>query len=152
MKKHVLFSALLAGFAFLVLSSCGKDDPDPVAPKTKTELITAGSWRFSSATVSGTDVSSFFQTCQKDNVVTFAAAGTGILDEGASKCNAGDPQSTPFTWNFASNETQLFISATLFTGGSNTSTIVTLNEAQLIISQQVIVSGTPQTAVFTFVH
>ncbi|MCX6318859.1 MAG: lipocalin family protein [Bacteroidetes bacterium] len=151
MRKRFSFLPIMAVCTLLIIS-CGKDDPDPAPAKTKTELITTGSWRFSSASVGGTDVSAFFQVCQKDNVVTFAAAGTGTLDEGATKCNAGDPQTQNFTWNFASNETQLFISATLFTGGSNTSTIVTLNESQLVISQQVIVSGTPQTAIFTFVH
>lgn len=146
---------IIPGIALLllaVLGSCSKDDtPDPV-PKTKTELITASTWRFSSASVSGTDVSSSLQTCQKDNILTFVAAGTGTLDEGATKCNAGDPQTNPFTWNFASNETQLFISTPLFTGGSNTSTIVTLNEAQLVLSQQVTLGGPPQTAIITFVH
>ena len=119
---------------------------------SKTYYISQSTWRFSGATVGGADVSGFLQACQKDNILTFAAAGTGTLNEGATKCNAGDPQSTPFTWAFQSGETQLFISATLFTGGNSTFTLVTLTATQLVLSQVITVGGTPQTAVVTFIH
>jgi len=119
---------------------------------SKTYYISQSTWRFSGATVGGVDASAFVQACQKDNILTFAAAGTGTLNEGPTKCNAGDPQSTPFTWNFLANETQLFISATLFTGGNSTFTLVTLNATQLIVSQVITIGGTPQTAVITFIH
>ncbi len=153
MRKQRLLWATIMAFTLLGVTGCDKnDDPDPVPPKTKTELITASSWRFSSATVGGTDVSSSLQACQKDNTILFAAAGTGTLDEGAAKCNAGDPQTSPYTWNFLAGETQLFISATLFTGGSSTFTLVTLSETTLVLSQAIVVLGSPQTAVVTFVH
>jgi len=153
MKK--IFS--LTGWSLLSLTiimlSCSKDgDDNTPAPKTKTQLITQSTWRFSAATVGGADVSAFLQACQKDNILTFASIGTGTVDEGPLKCNAGDPQTSPFTWNFLSNETQLFISTTLFTGGSSTFNIVTLSETQLIVSQNITVSGTTQNAVVTFVH
>lgn len=106
---------------------------------TKKYFITRNTWRFSSAKIGTTDISASLQTCQKDNILTFAAAGTGTNDEGATKCNAGDPQTTPFTWNFAANETQLFISSTLFAGGSNTFNIVTLSSTQMVLSQSITV-------------
>jgi len=84
--------------------------------------------------------------------MTFTTAGTGTVDEGLTKCNAGDPQTNPFTWSFATNETVLNISTILFTGGSNTFNIVALNEAQLVVSQTITVGGTPQNAVVTFLH
>lgn len=152
MQKQLLFRIILPAFLILAFTGCGKDDPDPVPPKTKTELITSGTWRFSSATVGGTDVSSSLQACQKDNTITFATGGSGTLDEGATKCNAGDPQTSPYTWSFQSGETQLFISATLFTGGSSTFTLVSLSETQLVLSQAIVVLGSPQTATVTFVH
>jgi len=148
MKKQFFF--LLMGLGLLSLSGCQKND-DPV-PKTRTELITATTWRFGAATVGGTDVSSQLQTCQKDNVMTFISTGSGSVDEGLTKCNGGDPQNNPFTWNFASNETVLHISTVLFTGGSNDFTIVALNESQLVLSQTITVGGTAQNAVVTFLH
>ncbi|MEI9946823.1 MAG: lipocalin family protein [Chitinophagaceae bacterium] len=120
--------------------------------KTKTELISTGSWKFSTATVGGADVAAFLQTCQKDNIVTLQASGNGSLDEGTSKCNSGDPQTNSFTWNFASNEAILHISTILFSGGSNDFTLVSLSGTQLVASQNVTVGGSSQMAVVTFIH
>ncbi len=119
---------------------------------TKTYLISQSTWKFSSATVGGSDVSAFLQTCQKDNILTFTITGTGTLNEGATKCNPGDPQTSPFTWNFQSGETILFISTPLFTGGSSTFTLVSLTATQMVLSQIITVGGIPQTAVVTFIH
>jgi Lipocalin-like domain len=153
MRKQRLLWATIAAFVLLAVTGCDKDDDDQPAAKTKTELITTSTWKFSSATVGGSDVSAFLQTCQKDNILTFVATGlTGTVDEGATKCNAGDPQTSPFTWSFASGETQVNISATLFTGGSSTFTLVSLSETQLVLSQNITVGGTTQNAVVTFVH
>lgn len=152
MKKHFTYLIAIYTLIMVAMPACDKDDDDP-QPKTKTELITAGSWKFSSATVAGFgDVSAFLQGCQKDNTALFVTGGTGTIDEGASKCNAGDPQTSSFTWNFLDSETKLFISAVLFTGGSTTSTINTLSETQLVVSQEIIIGGVPREAVVTFIH
>jgi hypothetical protein len=143
----------IAGLTLLLslsFAACSKSDSN--SSKTKTELITQGSWKFSNAKVGGNDVSAFLQTCQKDNILVFAAAGTGSLDEGATKCNTNDPQTNPFTWNFANSEMTLHVSTVLFTGGSSDFTIVSLSDTQLVLSQDISVSGTMQNAVVTFVH
>jgi hypothetical protein len=148
MKKQLLpalFILSLLSFLF----ACKKEKGDTPAQKTKTELITKAAWKFSSATASGVDVSSIVQACQKDNLITFVSNGNGSIDEGASKCSPGDPQTNPFTWNFASSETMLHVSTPLFSGGSNDFTIVTLSETQLVGSQVVSPYGT---IVVTFVH
>jgi hypothetical protein len=123
---------------------------------TKSYYISRNTWRFSNATVSGVDVSSALQACQKDNTLQFTATsstgGTGVLDEGPTKCNAGDPQSTPYTWSLQSAETQLIISTPLFSGGSSTFTLVSVTATQLIVSQMITVGGGPQNAVITFIH
>ncbi len=150
MKKQ--FSLLLSALSLSLIIFSGCDKDEEIIPKTRTELITAGSWRFGAAMVGTTDVSASLPTCQKDNIMTFLAALTGNVDEGPTKCNAGDPQTNPFTWSFQSNETVLNISTILFTGGSNNFTIVALNESQLVLSQIITVGGTPQNAVVTFLH
>jgi len=134
----------------VILPACGKDDDDPPA-KTKTELLATGSWKFSTATSMGTDVSSQIPACIRDNTYTFAAAGTGTLNEGATKCNGADPQTSNFTWNFATNETILHISAMLLPGGSNDFTLVSISETSLVISQ-VVNLGIPLTVVVTLIH
>ena len=119
---------------------------------SKAYFLALNTWKFSSATVGGSDVSALIQACQKDNLLTFSANLTGILDEGGTKCNPGDPQSTPFTWSLANNETLLHVSTVFFTGGNSVFTVVALTDAQLVLSQAITVSGTLQTAVITFIH
>ena len=150
MKKQIV--SIITGLTLLLFLLPGCKKENSPAPKTKTDLIVQGSWKFSSATVGGTDVSAFLQSCQKDNTMAFASAGTGTADEGLTKCNSGDPQTNPFTWNFQNEETILFISATLFTGGNSTFSLVTLTDNQLVVSQDITVSGTTQNAVVTFIH
>lgn len=149
MKKQ--FPIVIACFISLLVISCKKESNDPPA-KTKTELITQASWKFSTATSGGTDISAFIATCQKDNILTFSASLNGIADEGATKCNAGDPQTNPFTWSFGAGETILNVSSTFFSGGSNVFTIVSLTATELILSQTITVSGTPQNVIVRFVH
>jgi hypothetical protein len=149
MKSCTFVFALLSS---IILFAACKKDSDNNNQKTNTDLLVQGSWKFDNAMVGGSDVSSLIQGCQKDNTITFAAAGTGTLDEGATKCNSGDPQSNPFTWNFATNETVLHVSASLFTGGSSDFNIVTLNDTQLVLSQNIDIAGTSQNAIVTFKH
>jgi hypothetical protein len=153
MKKQLSLLALLITTNFFLFSSCKKNDTPQPVPKTKTQLITQSSWKFKSATVNGGDISASLQTCQKDNVMTFTVALTGTVDEGLAKCNAADPQTNPFTWNFAASETMLHISTVLFTGGSSDFTLVSLTETELVVSQPFSVGpGVPQTVVVTFQH
>lgn len=151
MKKHfrILFTALTLGL--FILSSCEKDD-DP-EPKSRTVLISQASWKYAAATYGGAAVpAGTFLACQTDNVITFSAAGTGVLDEGATKCNAADPQTRNFTWTFQTNETILSLSAPLFTGGTSTFNLVTVNESQLVVSQDYTIGATTQPLIITFLH
>jgi len=150
MKSRKFILTLVS--AIVLFIACSKDSDNNNTPKTKTDFLVQGSWKFDNVTVNGADVSSLIQGCQKDNTITFAAGGTGTLDEGATKCNSGDPQTSPFTWSFASNETVLHVTATLFTGGSSDFNIVTLDDNQLVLSQNINIAGTSQNAIVTFKH
>jgi hypothetical protein len=152
MIKRIQTLICCAVFTSLLFTSCDKKDDDTTTSKTKTELLSTGTWRFSGATVAGADASAYLQACQKDNILTFVSNGTGSLDEGSAKCNSGDAQTNPFTWAFQSNETVIYVSTTLFTGGSNTFNLVSLTETQLIVSQNVTIAGSTQNAVVTFIH
>jgi hypothetical protein len=146
-----LFTLLIVSISMVfALSGCkkDKDETPPPAPKTKTELITQGNWKFSKAMMGSMDVSGMITGCQKDNTLTFQTTGNGTIDEGLSKCNDGDPQTNPFTWNFANSETVLHVSAVFFTGGTNDYNVVELTDTKLVGSQ--VISG--QTVTVTFVH
>ena len=150
MKQQLRFLLVLLSVNFFLFSSCNKDD-NPPAPKTKTQLLTQGSWKYKSSTVGGAPYT--LQACQQDNIYTFTASGNGTIDEGPAKCNAADLQNRPFTWNFQSGETMLYISTVLFSGGSNTFTLESLTETEAIISQGITLGGGPtQNVVVTFMH
>jgi hypothetical protein len=148
-----VFTFFLA--ALIIFSSCNdKGGGVTPPPKTKTELITTGTWRFGSANWGGTDAGPMLQACQKDNTMTFSSAGgSGELNEGTTKCDPGDPQTSAFTWAFQSGETVVHFSSPLFTpGGVNDMTLVTLTEVELTLSQPLTVGPTTKTLSVTFIH
>jgi len=147
MNKLILASVLC--YTVLLFTNCDKnDDPPPPAPKTKTELISQGTWKFSTAFAGSTDVSNAPQlACFKDNIITFSTNLTGNINEGTNICSPTTAGS--FTWNFASSETILHISTVLITGGSNDFTLVSLTATQLVVSQNYPPIGT---VTVTFIH
>jgi hypothetical protein len=133
MKKHFLVLSAFFAAAIILFSSCENDDDD--TPKTKTQLLTQSTWKFKAATANGSDVSNQdppFAPCRKDNILSFNSTGAGMVSEGATSCSP--PENNSFTWNFASGETVLHVSTTLFPGGGNDFTIVSLTETELVIS------------------
>jgi hypothetical protein len=148
MNKHLKWLAPL--FATVILISCGKEE-DPPETKTKTQLLTQSSWKFQSATASGTDITNNSAIlCIKDDVITFSSNGTGTIVEGANICTpttAGN-----FTWSFQSGETVVVMSSGLFPGGSGTFTVNSLTETTLTISQNVTITGFPAPVPVTAVY
>jgi hypothetical protein len=127
---------ILLTFCFLAVffSSCDKNDNPP---PSNTDHITKSSWKFDKAMSGSTDVSAFINACYKDNVMTFQANGNGTLDEGATKCNAADPQSVNFTWNFTNNGGTLNVNAGIFAGQSGAFTVILINDTQLVLEGSV---------------
>lgn len=148
MQNRILSAITLLTIVPALFISCGKD----VKVKTKTELITSSSWKFDHATSGGADISPFINACYKDNEVTFSANGNGSFDEGATKCNSGDPQTFNFTWSFMTNETILNVSAAIFAGQSGNFTIITLTETSLVLEGTVTTSGGNVTAQIFLKH
>ena len=58
---------ILAFLSTIIVFTACKKDSDNNTPKTKTELLAQGTWKFDNAKVSGT-ISSLIQACQKDNI------------------------------------------------------------------------------------
>ena len=93
-------------------------------------------WVFQSASAGGTDVSNVPQlACFKDNTLTFTSSTAGNINEGANIC--APSTAGAFTWNFTAGETVLNLSATIIPGGNSAFTIVSLNETNLVVSQNV---------------
>jgi hypothetical protein len=117
MRKHNIFQKLtLLSAAAIVLTfgSCKKDSEDEPTSVSKTGLLTSSGWVMKSAEiVVGTqsqDMYSWFDDCEKDDIIIFKTDKSIVEDEGATKCDPSDPQTTTDgTWALLNNDTELFL-------------------------------------------
>ncbi|HJW16010.1 MAG TPA: hypothetical protein VJ499_02770 [Flavisolibacter sp.] len=130
----------------LFLFSCKKDS---TTSATKTDLITKAAWKFQDAGAdmdkNGTidfSISSQLQDCEKDNTLMLHTDGTGILDEGATKCDPSDPQSSNVNWSFSNNESFLNFTGAGILGISGQFKILSLTETALSFSKDTTLNGT----------
>jgi hypothetical protein len=152
MQKMALYSGIVLLLACAFFMACKKDsDNNSNTGKTKTELITSSTWKFDNAKIGTTDISGFFDDCEKDNTVTFVSNGTGTADEGATKCDDSDPQTTPFNWNFENNETSIHTTTPLFPGTGDFK-LNALSETQLAVARDTVILGITQSIVITLKH
>jgi hypothetical protein len=146
--KYILLLVLTGIFI-----ACNDKDED--LPPTKTELITKSSWKYESGGVdqdkNGTIDINFSLTplgkpCILDNTATFTLGGTGVADEGATKCDPAAPQTSPFIWSFNSSATEIYISGGLFGLGGQFK-VVTLTDTRFSMAKDTSISltgGIPQ--------
>lgn len=144
----LLLTVLCAGFF-----ACKKESGP--AAETKADLLASGAWLHES---SGVDVdkngtieltleAAGVPQCRLDNVLTFRKDNTATADEGATKCNTADPQTTQFNWQFADNETALLFSGNVFTQLNGKFSIRTLSKTSLSLSKDTTVTGLGNVAV-----
>ncbi len=123
MKNYVF--ALLSVGAFIIYG-CDKDDDDKDITKERVQFITSSSWKYDTIGIDNNGdgkpdapLPSQFapQECETDNTITFKSDSTGLLDEGSLKCDAGDPQTTPFSWWFKENGSVLYSPDQIFGSG-----------------------------------
>jgi hypothetical protein len=91
--NSVIFMALCG---LLTLNACSKDDDE-----SPTDLLTGGTWSLSEqrtdTDLDGT-LENSLEDCSKDDKTTFEDGGSYKFDEGATKCDPSDPQSSTGTW------------------------------------------------------
>ena len=64
----------------------------------------------------------------------------GVFDEGALKCDSGDPQSMNFGWELKNNDSTINFSGNLPGELKGDVNIVTLTNTQLILSKRVVLT------------
>ena len=145
-------TTLVTCCAILFLLACKKDKES----KSKIELLTTGSWHVSAYTVDPaidfdgdgteeTNVYAVMDQCIKDDHTTFMANGSAQLDEGATKCDPGDPQTISLTWSINQDETQLEVQGIEYL-------IESLTESQMILKEIEVISAVTVTHTVTFSH
>jgi hypothetical protein len=105
--KYALFLVALS----IVLLSCSKD---PVDDASKKDALVTGTWKltgymtdYDKDGVYEEDTYTMLAGCEKDNIYTFQADGSEIVDEGPAKCISSNPQIRTSSWSFSDNQTKL---------------------------------------------
>ena len=152
--KNKLFLAIFV----IAFFACKKKDSDS-SGSNKTTLATQQSWKFNNAGAdpdkNGTidlDISSQIPACVTDNSISFSTNGSGVVDEGTNKCNTSDPQTLPFTWSFASNETMININGSAIAGKGGQFKIISLTSTQFTLSKDTVLLGTQTAFIVNLKH
>lgn len=136
--------AIFAVVSSIIIAACSKDDNN--TPQSAEAMLTTNRWQLTAATatIPGStitfDAYDTIPACIKDNFYTFAAGGSATVDEGASKCDPSDPQTTTGNWQLLNNNTQIKTIDPV-TGQSTTLGIVALTSSKLILQDTVTLSG-----------
>jgi hypothetical protein len=156
-RKIQLILFLMVRTVATVLSCKKEKDDSTPAAKTKTELITTGSWKrtalvsnpaydWNANGVFDTNILNTMFSCEKDNFETYQKNGMVVTSEGASKCNASDPQTWSVTWSFGDNETKLIWD------GNDVYTLLELTETTLKFQSTFVENGVTYTQTETYGH
>lgn len=140
--KQALYTAI-ACLALVTFAGCSKDDGG--SSKSRTELITQSSWKYESA---GIDADrngivdsplppGMIDPCEMDNLITFNANGSGLVDEGPTKCNGGSPQTVPFSWSLKDNEQTIVFSGMSFGGLNGDVKLKNISDRQMELHKDV---------------
>lgn len=134
---------ILPSFLFLVLfSACSKDENDP---PTNEELLASGTWKFDeggvdndqNGTVDLIVSGGLLDPCIADNTITFSTTGTGVIDEGGTKCDPSANQSTNFNYTLSTvnNQTQITLAGADLLGLGGSFEIIELSDTRLGLSK-----------------
>ena len=129
----------------MILGSCSDDDSEPT--KTDAELIGSGvAWKFSAVTASGIDASSFIDQCYLDNLITFnydVGIKLGVVNAGATKCDASEPQTMGFTWDYNQSTKVLTVDIDIIDipGAEGDLKVESVTSTELVLSQNVAIPG-----------
>ena len=140
MKTKAWYLLLLP--ALMISTGCKKNNS---TKKTNTELLTQSIWKYDHAgldldnngTIDSQVPAGMLQSCDTDGTISFNSGGTGVLDEGPTKCNAANPQSVPFTWSFKNNESIINLSNAVFGGLTGDIKMLSITDSQLTLEKDV---------------
>jgi hypothetical protein len=117
MQQRIQSITLLLVITGITALSCKKEKNEPTV-KTKTELLTTGTWKLTAYTstpaydwygngVFATDILNALNPCEVDGFDTYRANGVVEINAGPLKCDPTDPQIFTAAWVFTNNETKI---------------------------------------------
>lgn len=161
--QRLLLLTFLASVAF----SCNREE-DP-APRTKTDILTAKSWRIESLTVTPplpfenddetiTAISDLynqvFGACLRDDIISFRKDGQRYTVEDMGTSCGGDKIRGFGTWVFSSDESAILLTGgafvSLLTGSAESWNVTELTDTSLVVTTIIAGERTNYTATYRF--
>ena len=151
---------ILLPLGFIIGTGCQKDGDGGTTKKTKTELITQSTWKFDRAgldldnngTIDSPLPAGVLQSCDTDGTLTFNSNGSGVGDEGPTKCDPANPQTVNFTWSLKNNETVINFSNVLFGGLTGDVKLIGVTDSKLTLQKDVTNGGITVNVVVELKH
>ncbi|WP_303310120.1 lipocalin family protein [Hymenobacter sp. BT730] len=154
MKTNLKF---IAAALLLAVTACDKDKDSSPSPSVTENQLVEKNWQMSAMTISPalesevgpiSDLYAWMPSCSKDDFIRFEKNGSFRGDEGGSKCDEEDPQTTSTgTWTLTDGNKKL---TTVENGESQTFTVDNLSKEELKLSLQETEEGVTYTVVTTF--
>ena len=143
MKKVILIAMGIIGLA---IAACKKSDNGKKA--TSVELLTSSTWIYDTVTLDlnkdgipdSAVPSGFISSCDLDDSLTFKSDGTGVTNEGLTKCDDSLPQTSPFAWALSNNDSTITITGTSQANLNGDATIQTLTNTKLVLVKHVVIN------------
>jgi hypothetical protein len=165
MKNSItkLFLAFFIITLSIGINSCKKDSTDETTtPPTKTELLTASSWKITAQTISPaidtlgslkTDLYAITEACSQDDLYNFNASGTYSFEEGATKCSpTADQIWDSGTWAFNGDETQITTLSSEVGSTTVTFNLIELTATKIKTTESLVKNSVTYTITTTFSH
>lgn len=139
MKNYFKIISIIIISGLVVFTSCKKDNEE----NTPSDYLTSGTWKVTGTTINPgiefngiviTDIYNLFiEDCTKDDLITFEADGTLIEDEGPTKCDPDDPQTTnDGKWSISEDGKTMTL--TYPDDDPQVANVVSISESTLVIS------------------
>ncbi|MDB5253140.1 MAG: hypothetical protein JWP27_2309 [Flaviaesturariibacter sp.] len=125
--------------------SCKKRKAD--SEPTRTDLLVQQAWTYESSGLdfdrNGTVDAPLpipIPACSLDNTYVFNTNGSGVINEGATKCDVSAPQTSPFSWSFGPGQTSINLQSTALFGLGGQFKVNELTAARFILSKDTTIS------------
>ena len=128
--KSINYLVLFVFALVVTCYACKKDTSSPLTPK---EMVTAHSWKLSSLKINNVES---VMDCDKDDILTFSANGTYLMNVGSITCYANDSNSSG-TWSVTGDGKTMMIdtesAASVITASKIVLTIINGTETSIMI-------------------
>lgn len=144
MQKLLWVPCLMILVLSIAWASCGKSNSNN--NNSNVTLLTKSTWKFDTAGIdldkNGTidQEDNSLEPCFKDNTYMFNKDSTVVMDEGATKCNAADPQTSTYSWTITNGNPSILKSDVnpILAEGLK---IKTLSDTKLVVYKDTTVIG-----------